>query len=118
MNLPGATTNTYEREQTPFSAAGDYSVVITNLMGRTISSNATLSVVAPTPADFTTVQMLADGRVLLQGTGTPGAYYFDWSPDLSRWLPLSNVTSPSNGFFYIDGDATNEQRFYRARRLP
>jgi uncharacterized lipoprotein YddW (UPF0748 family) len=117
-NLPGATASTYDLQQTPFQAAGKYHVVVTNLAGSAISSNAIVTVVAPTPADFTTVERLSDGRVLLQGTGTPGAYYIDWSPDLTQWLPLTNITSPTNGFYYIDVEANGQQRFYRARRLP
>jgi hypothetical protein len=45
--IPGATATSYTRSNVQVSDAGNYSVQVTNLAGKVLSSNATLSVISP-----------------------------------------------------------------------
>jgi uncharacterized lipoprotein YddW (UPF0748 family) len=115
-NRPGATLATLRIPAVQYPDAGPYSMWVTNSVGTALSSNALLSVILP-PAEFTTVE-LTNGMPLLRGTGEPGPCYLEWSTDLALWFPLTNVLSTSNGFYHLDTEATNQQRFYRVHREP
>ena len=51
-NIGGATNSTLTLNFLQYSNAGTYSVVVTNGFGATLSSNAVLTVVPPTPPSF------------------------------------------------------------------
>jgi len=62
-----------------------------------------------------TLQRRANGTVLLQAQGAPGASFdFQASADLQRWLDLGSVTADSNGLVQFDDtNASNyHARFY------
>jgi hypothetical protein len=70
------------------------------------------------PLRITAITRLANGHILVQGTGAPStAYHIAASPDLSpdSFVPLAPVNStPTGALQYEDGDAGNfAKRFYR-----
>lgn len=69
------------------------------------------------PPMFQGVGLVEPGKILLRASGAPGSYGIDWTPDMTHWHSLTNVTSTSNTFEVLDSSATNNERFYRARRL-
>jgi hypothetical protein len=76
------------------------------------------SVVPLVPLRITAITRLANGHILVQGTGAPStAYHIAASPDLSpdSFVPLAPVNSDGTGALqYEDGDAGNfTKRFYR-----
>ena len=80
-NIGGATNSTLTLNFLQYSNAGTYSVVVTNGFGATLSSNAVLTVVPPTPPSFVsqpTNQIVPAGtNVILTAlaTGAPAPAY-------------------------------------------
>jgi uncharacterized lipoprotein YddW (UPF0748 family) len=116
-DLAAATGSTFAVTNVQLSHAGQYSVVVTNAGGVVSSTNAWLSVSRPQPGAFTAVQMLPDGRLRLEISGSPGAtYQLEGSTNLTHWLPLATLELPAGSAEFLDpGALTNPQRFYRTR---
>ena len=114
VNLPGATDVTFVLTNVQASRSGDYSVVITNLLGVTVSPEVRLTVVSEPWLGFAEI---LPGREFQFGlVGDPGLLYeIQWSSDLVRWLSLTNLSSTIGLIQLGDSIATNSsQRFYRA----
>ena len=81
INIGGATNSTLALNFLQYSNAGTYSVVVTNGFGATLSSNAVLTVVPPTPPTFvsqTTNQIVPAGTnvtLTALATGAPAPAY-------------------------------------------
>jgi len=97
---------------------GDYSVVVSNTLGVTVSPEARLNVLAPAPA-------LVNPHVTPQGlqftlVGTLGRRYaIEYTHDLSRWqLWNYYLASESGTHAFTDSGSIGSQRFFRARLLP
>jgi hypothetical protein len=116
-NIAGATADSYTRFDAQPADSGEYSVVVTNLAGTVLSSNAPLEVVAPVPGQFQLIERQANGRVYLVWSGHPlFAYTLQGSSNLLFWSDVANVQSTNTTFDYLDVSATNEARqFYRTR---
>ena len=64
------------------------------------------------------VTLLPEGRVRLQGSGNPGHFAIEASPDLANWTELASLLSATGTFVYTDPTSYANQRYYRARYSP
>src|SRR4030095_14975279 len=95
---------------------GNYSVLITNVAGSLVSTNALLSLLPPQPSQFQLLTLLPDGTLKLVFTGEPGAAYtIEVSTNLTDWSVLTNFVN-TNGTteFNTPWSAADSQRFFRA----
>ena len=106
------------RTNAQFADAGDYSVLVTNLVGSVPSSNALLTVLPLSPLGFQSITPLPDGRMTLVITGEPGhAYAVDRSTNFANWQQITNLMNASGTSAFTDPGATNSAAgFYRARQ--
>ena len=116
--ISGATTSTYIRSNAQFADAGNYSVLVTNIAGSPVSSNAALAVLPLAPMWFQAITPLPDGRMTLVVTGEPGyAYSVDRSTNLANWNQITNLMNTNGTSSFTDHSATNSDAgFYRARQ--
>jgi endonuclease/exonuclease/phosphatase family metal-dependent hydrolase len=108
-DLSGATASAYTRSNAQPADMGLYSVVLTNAAGTTTSSNATLSLVVPSP----TLVMQSPQVIRWQGLSNL-AYTIQarTNIDQSNWVNTGTASSPSaNVSFTNQADAA--RRFYR-----
>ena len=119
-NLAGATGSSYTRTNAQYASAGSYSVLATNIAGSVASSNALLTIITASPAQFQSVTLLPDSSLGLLLTGDIGAtYYVQTSTNLVDWTPLTNLTLTGSAFYFNAGPVTNEaHRYFRARSGP
>ncbi len=117
VNIPGATSSSLTVTNVQSPNVGDYTVVIANPVGATISSAASLAVLYP-PTIITqpTNQTVASGTtVTLTGVaGGPGPFTYQWKKDgvvltnginisgaLSGHLIISNATPTIEGSYVV-----------------
>jgi hypothetical protein len=114
----GETNSSYTRFNIQTNDAGNYSVLVTNLAGSAISSNATLTVTLSLPWQFQSVGLLPDGRVRLVITGETGASaWLERGTNFASWSAITNFVNAIGTFEFIDSDVTNlSQGIYRVRR--
>jgi GH25 family lysozyme M1 (1,4-beta-N-acetylmuramidase) len=119
-NLPGATLASFTQSNVQYSQAGDYSVVVSNLAGAAVSSNALLTILPAAPAEFQVGLLQPDGSLELTLSGDAGATYFvETSTNLVNWSVLTNISLPDPTIQFSVGSTTNEpQRYFRARSAP
>jgi hypothetical protein len=119
-DLPGATASSYTRINAQTADAGNYSVLVTNLAGSLLSSNATLAVNAPSALALSSPQRLADGQFQFTVTGAANQVFSILaSSNLSGWMPLSTNTLTNGVQVYVDAGASNlTHRFYRGQAAP
>ena len=116
--IAGGTNSTLLLAAVTAAAAGNYSVVVTNLYGRATNVSA-VTVSLPVPPVFSGAGILNGGGFALTGTGTAGqAYVLLGATNLTPpvvWLPLATNAADTNGSFnFNDPQATNwPQRYYR-----
>ena len=116
--ISGATSSTYIRSNAQFADAGNYSVLVTNIAGSPVSSNAALTVLPLAPMWIQSVTPLLDGRMTLVVTGEPGyTYSVDYSTNLALWQQITNLMNTNGTSAFTDDAATNAAAgFYRARQ--
>ena len=119
-NLAGATGSRYTVAGTQYTNAGTYSVLVTNIAGTSISSNALLTILTASPAQFQSVTQLPDRSLQLLLAGDAGAtYYVQSSTNLVDWTALTNITLTSGASaFNIAGLTNDAQHYFRARSGP
>ena len=117
-NIAGATSTSYSRTNVQPSDQGDYSVVVSNVAGNVTSSNATLTVLQPIPLHIDSITAFENGQIRLQMSGEPAHYGIDASTNLVDWLELTNFTTTTATFEYLDSQPEVTCRFYRARLIP
>ena len=113
-SISGATASTYTRNTVTTSDAGSYSVVITNSLGSTTSSNAVLTVNL-SPMRLLTITSNADQTISMSWSLDAGVTYsFQYKNSLldATWTTLSNYLSTSTTLTTTDA-LTNSQRAYR-----
>jgi len=114
VNIGGATSSTYSIPSTLLSNTGTYAVIVTDVDGSTVSSNAVLTVTSPT---YDTWSSTYFGSDVVKGasTATPqndGAsnllkYYSDINPGQAMSaadraaLPVGGISDPINGTQYL-----------------
>jgi len=76
--------------------------------------------VTPTAASvrFDSIVRLFDGRVRFRGSGDPGGYVIEGSPDLMGWTELTRLATPTGTFFCTDPASYAVKRYYRAKYFP
>ena len=99
------------------TASSQFSGTVSGFINNT-AGPGDCSMVPAVPLRITAITRLANGHILVQGTGAPStAYHIEASPDLSAnsFVPLNPVNSNGIGALqYEDADAgTFAQRFYR-----
>lgn len=119
-DIAGATLSSYTRSSVQYSQAGNYSVVVSNLAGALVSSNALLTILPATPAQFQAAALQPDNSLTLSLAGDAGATYFvETSTNLIDWIALTNVSLVSPTMFFNVGEVVAEpQRYFRARSAP
>jgi len=119
-NIAAATIASYTRTNVQYSQAGNYSVLVSNLAGTVISSNALLTILPAAPAEFQTYAIQPDSSMILDLNGDVGATYFvESSTNLVDWSVLTNVSLTSPTIQFSIGTTTNDpQRYFRARSAP
>jgi subtilase family serine protease len=96
-NISGATNETYTIPSVAQSNAGNYTVVVANILGSTTSSNAVLTVYVPTPPSITTqptnltVTVASSAIFNVTANGTPPLDY-QWTFDGTNILGATNAT--------------------------
>jgi hypothetical protein len=113
--IPGATASTYTRSSVQIADAGNYSVLITNVAGSSLSSNALLTVIPLSPLKFDSIGIASEQEVTLLLSGEPGSYSILGSSNLTDWVAVTNVTITTGPVEWRDlFDRTLGPRFYRA----
>jgi autotransporter-associated beta strand protein len=119
-DIAGATASVYTRSNAQPADAGSYSVVVSNVAGAVISSNALLTVTQPIAPQIDRISVLPGGQIELQVSGEPGQYAVDGTtnPVMVDWVELTNLTTTVMPFQYVDSETNLTQRFYRVRLIP
>jgi hypothetical protein len=117
-NITGATESSYTRNNVQTNDTGNYSVLVTNIAGPALSSNALLTVLLPVAPVFERIIALPNFQIQISGTGEPGTYFFEFSTNLAAWENLGSVLSTNGAFVYSDSSTNGTQRYYRARWTP
>lgn len=113
-NLPGATTNTCTISNVHPTNAGSYSVIISNTVGSSVSSNAVLKVIPQTPL-LNQIQELPNRQLRMSVSGDTGvSYIIEGSSNLLTWTPVATNVN-SNGIFLVTYPAGNPEGYYRLR---
>jgi uncharacterized delta-60 repeat protein len=112
-NLSAATASAYTISNAQPSQAGSYSVLVTNVLGGTLSSNAVLTV------DTTVRLSLAVATTngfQFRLTGPVGIYVIQASTNLLNWAPIAtNATTSAGVLCFTDPNASKyARRYYRA----
>lgn len=119
-DLPGATASVFTRTNVQPADVGNYSVMVTNLAGGILSSNAALTLLAPQPVALLSPQRLENGQFQFTVTGAVNQIFSILaSTDLQAWTSLRTNTLTNGSQVYIDSEATNfTHRFYRGLSAP
>ncbi|HCL92596.1 MAG TPA: hypothetical protein DIC50_07420, partial [Verrucomicrobia subdivision 3 bacterium] len=112
------TASSYTRSNVEISDAGSYSVVITNVAGSVVSSNAILEVHLPAPPQIDRIRLLPGGQIELRVSGAPGHYAVESSTNFVNWMELTNFVTSESVFEYIEVETSLPQRFYRVKLIP
>ena len=115
--LANATNGTLTLANVQATNAGTYSVMVTNIAGSVISSNAVLTVSSGAPAQPQVSGLIYnnDGTFSLTVNGDSGPdYIVQASTNLVDWTSIFTNHSPTLPFVWSDAAASNfSQRFYR-----
>jgi len=116
--ISGATDSSYTVVNAQPGDAGGYSVEVSNLAGSVMSDVATLTVIEPVAPRIDWISVTPGGPVRLLVSGSPGHYAIEASSNLVNWVELTNFTTTSNQFQYLQPSASEPQRFYRVLLIP
>jgi hypothetical protein len=115
-NMAGATGATLTLKAVKAAQAGRYSVQVSNSVGVTNSTTASVTIITNTAPAISTVAKI-NGQFAFQVGGVSGAkYVVQGSTDLKNWTSLQTNTAP---FTFADANtASFNQRYYRAYYQP
>jgi hypothetical protein len=116
-NLASGTASAYICSNAQTKDAGSYSVVVSNIAGTAASADAVLTVTQPTPPQIDEISLTSGGQIQLQVSGAPGHYAIDAATNLVDWAELTNFTTTTTTFQYLDSETNLTQRFYRVRLM-
>ncbi len=114
--IPGATNRTYLKAGAQPSDAGDYSVLVSNVAGTALSSNATLAVRLPEEPKFDLISLITPDVARLVVNGEFGAYALESASNLVDWVPVQALflTNVPVELFHT----SSPPRFYRLISAP
>ena len=115
-NLDGATNAALSLTSVSTNNAGIYAVVVTNVAGLVVSSNATLTVINPVAnLSFGSGSGMTAGGFVFNLSVTLGSTYVVLaSTNLQNWIPLMTNVAASSNVVITDATATNHtSRFYQ-----
>ncbi len=117
--ISGATSATLNLPHVHFSDAGGYDCIVSNVNGIILSSNATLTVNAPTQPDLAGVT-LSGGQFVFTVTGDVGPdYAVQASTNLVDWQTIFTTNSPVTPFNFTDPNTSAyDERFFRVAVGP
>jgi pectin methylesterase-like acyl-CoA thioesterase len=112
--ISGATSATLSLPHAHLIDAGSYDCVVSNINAVLVSSNATLTVNAPTQPDLTALA-LAGGQLVFTVNGDTGPdYAVQASTNLVDWQTIFTTNSPGTPFDFADPNTSSySARFYR-----
>ena len=122
--IPDATAAALVRTSVQLAEQGNYSVVVSNLVGVVASDPAQLTVVIPppptNPPQIDLLALLSDNTVQLSAICDAGhAFDITASTNLVDWTTLARMVSVTGTIDYTDADAPSiTQRFYRVVWVP
>ena len=113
VNIPGATSSSYTRDNVQPADAGNYTVVAVNSAGAVTSQAAVLTVNQPVSISLSAP---TNGAVVLNVRGPAVKNLTIYaSPDLVGWLPIVTQTNAQGSLQYTDTAAGGfTRRFYKA----
>jgi hypothetical protein len=117
-NLTGATASTYTRSNAQLATAGNYNVIVSNVLGSATSAVANLAIVnAPL---LVSAHLAADHSFSFTVSGDIGFnYVIEGSTNLSNWLTVTTLSNATGQTIFADTNTSAfPARFYRARLLP
>ena len=120
-NLFGETNSTFSITSVSQINIGNYSVLVTNIAGSAVSTNALLALIPPNAAQFQSISVQPDGGMIQIGFTGDAAwnYVIETSTNLTDWNVLTNLTSVDGNFVFTAGATTNsQQQYFRARVGP
>ena len=118
-NILNATNASYPLAFVAATNAGNYSVIATNFMGAVTSTNALLTLVSPSAAQFSSINDTNGTVTIGFGGGAYWTYTVETSTNLTSWSGLTNIISTNGLFNFSAGPFTNApQLFFRARVGP
>jgi hypothetical protein len=105
------------RSNVQLADAGDYSVIVSNVVTAISSDLATLTITAPSLPHIDSIAMLPSGQAQLLVSGGPGTFTIEQAPYFTGWTQAftTNVSGPV--FQYLDPESNQPIRLYRAFRL-
>lgn len=120
INLAGATTSSLSLTNAQPTDQGDYSVVVSNLVGSITSSTAHLTVQSTTPSSFELVNwQVGGGSVSFDVTGPAQTNVVIWSSaDLAHWTAISTNASATGTVHFSETNGSPTVEFYRATLSP
>ncbi len=112
-SLEGATAATLTLTNLQLAQAGTYSVIVSNDLGRAVSSNAPLSVLST--ARILSAGWSGNAFSLWFQSQTGQLYRFEYKTglDAGLWQSITTMTGDGNVLRAGDAWATNQSRFYR-----
>lgn len=115
-NLEGATSSAFVIADVQEIHGGAYSVVVSNVAGVAVSTEALLTVAGVSRPRIDSIRMLPGGQIELGFSGGPGTFVLEASPSLGSWTNLSSLTATGAVFEFVDGETNPPTRFYRLRK--
>lgn len=116
-NIAGATSPTYTKTGVQLTDAGDYTVVVSNVVAAITSDVATLSISLPSAPQIDSIFMLPSGQAQLLISGGPGQFAIEQSSLFSGWTQALTTNISGASFQFTDPESNQPVRFYRAVRL-
>jgi hypothetical protein len=117
-NVASATTAQLTLPNVQVSSAGAFSVVITNALGTTVSSNAALTVL-PAPSPSIAINLAGPGVSVSFTSQLGSSYLLEYKDSLAdpAWTPLSSPVAATGGVMVLqDTNAPAGSRYYRLRQ--
>ncbi len=118
-NLAGASGNVLTRTNVQAADAGNYSVVVSNLINVAASQPAQLTVLSSgVIPQIDGISLLPGQGIQLDFSGGPGNFAVDVSSALNSWTQLTTLSATGAVFHYVDPQGGLDSRFYRLRTTP
>jgi hypothetical protein len=118
-NLADATNATLNLVDVQSAQAGNYSALVSNIVGSVLSAPALLTVIGGQPL-LTEPEYLPNGTMRFKLLGNSNqSYFIEFSTNLVDWPTLTNLLTTNALMPFLDGTSPGvTNRFYRARQAP